>query len=100
MSTLVSKIIKLKHLYAIRSITGQTTEQKCEQWPRQKCTKEQKVVTKYSPETSCDQVSRELCAPKKCKESAVSNHIKQKLVLRGFDFYTFSVKFARIRLRP
>ena len=47
-------------------------------------------MTKYSPETSCDQVSRELCAPKKCKESAVSNHIKQKLVLRGRDFYTFT----------
>ena len=92
MSTLVSNLIKLKHL--IQSITGQTTEQKCEQWPRQKCTKEQKVVTKYSPETSCDQVFRELCAPKKCKESAVSNHTK---VVRDCDFYTFSVKFARTR---
>ena len=46
-------------------------EQKCERWPVQKCTIEQKFVIKYSPETSCVQVSRKLCAPKKCKESEV-----------------------------
>ena len=46
-------------------------EQKCERWPVQKCIIEQKFVTKYSPETTCGQVSRKLCAPKKCKESEV-----------------------------
>lgn len=53
-----------------------SSEQKCERWPVQKCTIEQRFVTKYSPETSCGQVSRKLCAPKKCKESKVKAYLE------------------------
>ena len=39
-----------------------------DRWPVQKCQTDQRNVTKYSPETSCREVSRQLCAPAGCAE--------------------------------
>merc|ERR1712136_410396 len=42
---------------------GYTTEQKCTKWPVQKCTISAGKVKKYSPETECKKVPREVCGP-------------------------------------
>jgi len=42
---------------------GYTTEQKCTKWPVQKCTTSAGKVKKYSPETECKKVPREVCGP-------------------------------------
>ena len=46
---------------------GYTTEKKCTKWPKQVCTSEKKNVKKYSPETECKKVQRELCGPSGCE---------------------------------
>jgi len=46
---------------------GYTTERKCSKWPKQVCTSEKKNVKKYSPETECKKVARELCGPSGCE---------------------------------
>merc|ERR1712168_1748301 len=48
---------------------GYTTEKKCTKWPKQVCTSEKKNVKKYSPETECKKVARELCGPSGCELS-------------------------------
>ena len=49
---------------------GYSTEQKCTKWPVQKCDNvEKKNVKKYSPETNCKKVPRELCGPSGCELS-------------------------------
>ena len=40
---------------------GYTTEEKCTRWPVQKCTANKENVKKYSPETECKKVPREIC---------------------------------------
>ena len=40
---------------------GYTTEQKCTKWPVQKCTASKSTVKKYSPQTACKKVPREVC---------------------------------------
>ncbi|TRY69510.1 hypothetical protein TCAL_09406 [Tigriopus californicus] len=45
---------------------GYTTEQKCTKWPKQVCSNEKKTVKKYTPETDCKKVGRELCGPSGC----------------------------------
>ena len=47
------------------------TEQKCDSWPVEKCTVEKVSVTKTTPQTSCREESRTLCAPKGCAEKQV-----------------------------
>merc|ERR1712126_244866 len=42
---------------------GYTTEQKCTKWPVQKCKTSAGKVKKYSPETECKKVPREVCGP-------------------------------------
>ncbi len=47
---------------------GYTTEQKCTKWPVQTCTGPRKErVKKYTPETECKKVPRELCGPSGCE---------------------------------
>ena len=39
-----------------------------DRWPVQRCETEQRNVTKFSPETACREMSRQLCAPTGCAE--------------------------------
>ncbi len=46
---------------------GYTTEQKCTKWPVQKCDGPRKqLVKKFTPETECRKVPRQLCGPSGC----------------------------------
>ena len=42
---------------------GYTTEQKCTRWPVQKCKQDKRSRKKYSPDTKCVKVPREICGP-------------------------------------
>ena len=49
---------------------GYSTDRKCTKWPIQKCDNvEKKSVKKYSPDTNCKKVPRELCGPSGCELS-------------------------------
>ena len=50
---------------------GFLTEQKCDTWPVEKCTVEKVSVNKTTPDTSCREESRTLCAPQGCAEKQV-----------------------------
>ena len=79
---------------------GYTTEKKCTKWPKQVCKTEKKQVKKFSPETECKKVPRELCGPSGCvltpgpeecfdkKETVVQ---EVRIDLRLFHFYSFLV---------
>merc|ERR1712018_214841 len=43
-----------------------TVDEKCEEWPVQKCTLEKRTVKKVHPETACRKIPREVCAPNNC----------------------------------
>ena len=40
--------------------------QKCTEWPVEKCEIRKEVVTKVTPETKCEKVPKEKCAPDGC----------------------------------
>merc|ERR1711964_102784 len=42
----------------------------CTKWPKQVCKSEKKNVKKYSPETECKKVPKELCGPSGCELKA------------------------------
>jgi len=44
-----------------------TVDQKCEEWPVQKCTLEKRKVKKVHPETACNKIPKEVCAPNNCE---------------------------------
>ena len=48
------------------SLIGYTTEQKCDQWPREVCSVEKRKVNKSSPRTGCDKIPKLMCAPIGC----------------------------------
>ena len=45
---------------------GLITENKCEVWPVQQCSVENRTVTHSQPRTECRKEPRELCAPGDC----------------------------------
>ena len=47
-------------------LPGYSTSQECSRWPVTRCTNEKKLVKKYSPQTECKKVPRELCGPSGC----------------------------------
>ena len=49
---------------------GYTTEQRCTKWPVQQCQSSKENVKKYSPETDCKKVPRQLCGPSGCQQTA------------------------------
>ncbi len=60
---------KLNIMYIV---SGFLTKQECDSWPVDKCSVEKVKVKKTTPDTSCREESRELCAPKGCAEKQVS----------------------------
>jgi len=65
---------------------GYTTQEKCEDWPRQECNVVKKKVTKYTAMTGCHKEPTELCAPAGCGfvegpeecHDVVKTHIQEK----------------------
>jgi len=45
---------------------GYTTEEKCTNWPLQRCSLTKQKVKKYTPETECQKVPFEVCGPAGC----------------------------------
>ena len=45
---------------------GYSTDRKCSRWPVTRCSKKKEYVKKYSPQTECKKVPRELCGPSGC----------------------------------
>ena len=45
---------------------GLKTEEKCDSWPVEKCQLSKQKVKKFTPETKCEKVPREVCAPEGC----------------------------------
>ena len=41
-------------------------EEECKEWPVQKCSVASELVKKFTPETKCHKMPKELCAPSGC----------------------------------
>jgi len=50
-----------------REVTeGFTVTIKCDKWPREECSVRKEQVRKYTPDTTCQKVARQMCAPPDC----------------------------------
>ncbi|XP_040575579.1 uncharacterized protein [Lepeophtheirus salmonis] len=47
-------------------VNGYKSEEKCQEWPVQRCSLKTELVTKTSPETKCEKIPKKICAPKGC----------------------------------
>ncbi|XP_040570678.1 uncharacterized protein [Lepeophtheirus salmonis] len=59
--------VELFHIETSNTSPPFVVKEKCERWPVQKCELGTKVVTKVHPETSCNKIPKEVCAPSNCK---------------------------------
>ena len=50
--------------------------EECEEWPVQKCTLTEKVVKKTSPDTACEKIPKEICAPSNCVVAPSKKHCR------------------------
>ena len=58
--------------FTFHILIGFLVKEECDTWPVQQCSMEKKLVQKYTPETSCQQEPREMCAPTGCQLVEVS----------------------------
>ena len=59
-----------------KSLVDYTTEQKCDQWPREVCSVEKRKVNKSSPQTGCDKIPKLMRAPIGCGMREVRHRIR------------------------
>jgi len=50
--------------------------EECEEWPVQKCTLQEKVVKKTTPNTACEKIPKEICAPSNCVVAPSKKHCR------------------------
>merc|ERR1711890_191806 len=62
----VAECVTVQDRMCKEETSGYTTQEKCEDWPRQGCTVVKKKVTKYTTMTGCNKEPTELCAPVGC----------------------------------
>ena len=55
--------------------------EECEEWPVQKCTLQEKVVKKTTPNTACEKIPKEICAPSNCVVGVSPKVIRAELTL-------------------
>merc|ERR1712032_331819 len=62
--------------------------QECDSWPVEKCSVEKVKVKKTTPDTSCSEQSRQLCAPKGCAEKqchSCENQVKAAVIAKPVE---------------
>jgi len=82
----VAECVTVQDRMCKEETSGYTTQEKCEDWPRQECTVVKKKVTKYTTMTGCNKEPTELCAPVGCGftegeeecHDVVKTHIQEK----------------------
>jgi hypothetical protein len=52
---------------------GFKTVNKCDTWPVEKCSLEKKLVKKYTPQSSCQKVPKDMCSPRGCGVKEVNS---------------------------
>ena len=65
-------VVCSNYIFILSIVSGFMTKQECDSWPVEKCSVKKVKVIKTTPDTSCREVARELCAPKGCAEKQVS----------------------------
>ena len=62
-------------------LPGFRTKEQCDTWPVERCEVEQVSVNKTTPETSCREEPRRLCAPRGCAEKQARDTSQFKILL-------------------
>ena len=63
------------------------------QWPREVCTLEKQQVKKYTPDTSCTKIPKQLCAPQSCNIVEV---VWQRYCSSSYEFIKYVVPIPRV----